>query len=98
WINWAQIKAAATRNKIPPSLLGAILLQQMRAMNYEDLMYDGEFYIGPLLKEGGDTVGISQTPVYIVQRLARETGLPGLRLGIGKGTTLTWKQVLALVF
>lgn len=95
-LKWRQIQAAAARENIPASLLGAILLQQMRAMNYEDLMYDGQFNVGPVTFDGGDTIGISQTPYYIVQRLARDVGLPAL--GIVKGTTLTREQAVDLLF
>jgi hypothetical protein len=83
---WPTIQLAAQLENVPVSLVAAVLLQNMRSMNYDDLMGDWNV---------GKSIGISQTPYYIVQKVAKLHGIVGV--GIGKGTDLEKDMAIFLL-
>lgn len=90
---WSIIQRAAAAERVPPAMLGAVLLQNMRSMNSNDIYWDGRDF---LRTWGGKSVGISQTPYYIVDNVARNFGITSL--GIVKGTVLSEDRIFRLLF
>ncbi len=90
---WSAIRRAAAAEGVPPDLVAALLLQNMRSMNWNDIAGDGRDYLRTLT---GKSVGISQTPYEIAQRVAARHGI--VSLGIARGTVLSDDRTFALLF
>lgn len=91
FLKWRLIQNAATIEGVPAPLLAAILLQNMRSMNWFDIVVDGA--PGQLV---GKSIGISQTPFYILQKVAANHGITSLR--IPPGTSLSDDAAVELLF
>lgn len=81
---WSNIKDATKAEGIPAPLLGAILLQNMRSMNFFDIRLEGK------------SIGISQTPYYMAQKVARLHGIK--TLGIQKGTSISEDRAKKMLY
>jgi len=86
---WEKIVSVSKIEKVPPTLVAAILLQNMRSMNYFDIEFDGGVF-------AGKSIGISQTPYYILQKIARDYGIQSLQWP--KGTELSEARSKEILF
>jgi hypothetical protein len=91
---WKTIELAAKKEKVPACLIAAVLLQNMRSMNMADLIWDGKLDGTSVVF--GKTVGISQTPYYVFQKIVKDRGIDYLDLP--QGTALENGKAVELLF